>query len=467
MTLAAFWRKASKSSGPLRALCLLLVAAFLLGGGARGDVQSLIVLRPLAILLLAYGLAGLRRRHLAGNWFVAAMAVAIMALLALHLVPLPPAWWSQLPGRSLVAEIDAAAGLGPVWRPLSLAPDGTRNALYAVFVPLAALVLGLRLDTRERQWLIRPLLLLGGASALLGLAQSLGGPGGPLQFYRVTNPGAAVGLFANRNHQALLLACLLPMLAVWASTVGSHGRKAPGRRLVAGLAGGALLPLLLITGSRAGLILSAIATLLIPAIVLPRAKQRPAVPVRSAQAQTLLRGGGILAGLGLVALTVWLGRGMAWERLRDLAPGSEMRVLILPALWAMIRAYLPLGSGLGSFEQVYRIHEPDVLLDPTYTNHAHNDWLEVLVTGGLPAMGLLLAAAVACLVRLRRLFASGVSATPEALTARLGAAIVLLAGLASLGDYPLRTPSISCLFVVAVCWMNCALPKNRPSGAAL
>src|SRR3546814_18783044 len=51
----------------------------------------------------------------------------------------------------------------------------------------------------------------------LGLAQVIGPRDGPLYLYEITNNGSAVGLFANRNHQAALLACLFPMLAVYAS----------------------------------------------------------------------------------------------------------------------------------------------------------------------------------------------------------------------------------------------------------
>mgnify|MGYP007125385276 CR=1 FL=1 len=86
------------------------------------------------------------------------LAVAALALTIAHLVPLPPAIWSQLPGRELVSEIDRAAGLGDVWRPLSLTPGATWNALHAQLVPLAALVLGAQLG-RDDLWRLLPLWL--------------------------------------------------------------------------------------------------------------------------------------------------------------------------------------------------------------------------------------------------------------------------------------------------------------------
>lgn len=452
----------AQTSGPFRGLCLLLVLAFLLGGGARADIQSLMFLRPAAILLLFYGIAQLQMVHLRQHRFLFAMALAVLGLLLLHLVPLPPAWWSRLPGRDLVVAIDRAAGLGAIWRPLSMAPDATLNALYATMVPFAALVLGAQLEPRERGWLLWPILALGALSALLGLAQLLGGADDFLRFYKVTNEKAALGLFANRNHQALLLAALLPMLAVWAYRGGGNVGRTNVRVLPALLTGTALIPLILVTGSRAGLILAVVALLLVPLIFVGRG-HGPLSNFRPGGRRELLRLLAIFVVVtGLATVTWWLGRGFAVQRLLESSPESDMRLLILPTMTMLVAAYLPFGSGLGSFVPVYQIYEPDNLLDPSFTNHAHNDFLELAMTGGIPAMVLMLVAAIAYFAKAGALFRSNVALSPELRLARLGCAIVLVSALASLGDYPLRVPSLACLFVVAIIWMSCPLPKNQP-----
>ncbi|MFI2901517.1 O-antigen ligase family protein, partial [Klebsiella aerogenes] len=72
--------------------------------------------------------------------------------------------------------------------------------------------------------------------------------------------------------------------------------------------------------------------------------------------------------------------------------GADVRVHALPSVLAMIRIYFPAGSGFGGFDTIFRVHEPYALLKPTYFNHAHNDWLEILLDGGLPAALLLVVA---------------------------------------------------------------------------
>jgi O-antigen ligase len=455
------------TSGPFRALCVLLIAAFLFGGGARGDIESLIILRPLSMLILGYGLYGLKFSHIQANRFVAGMALAILALLVLHLLPMPPVWWGRLPGRDLITAIDKAAGLGQVWRPLSLAPDATLNAIEAALVPFAVLVLGLRLSARERQQLVGVVLILGGVSAVLGLAQVLDGTNQSLYFYKVTNDGKAVGLFANRNHQALMLSALLPMLAVWSQSSASGTKHASAARLFGFLAGLALLPLILITGSRAGLLLGAMALVLISVFFKPSNLRNSGAASASStdilpRALLALPLTIVLICAGLVALTVWFGRAAAWQRLFVSAPGDDMRFLALPTIWTMIQSYFPFGTGVGSFERVYQIHEPDKLLEPTYMNHAHNDWLEVMLTGGLPAIVLMIVAITGFCIRSRTLLTGRVDQTPDVRLAWLGMVVILLAALASFSDYPLRVPSLACFFAVAVLWACCPLPKNQP-----
>ena len=56
-----------------------------------------------------------------------------------------------------------------------------------------------------------------------------------------------------------------------------------------------------------------------------------------------------------------------------------------------LRAWLPLGSGFGSFRFVYAPFEPIGAMTYVYALHAHNDLLELLIEGGVAAGVLCLA----------------------------------------------------------------------------
>jgi len=428
-------------------LAVWLVFVFMLGGGARPDVESLMILRPLSVLTLAYGLAGITQAQIRAYRFLFGLMAAWLVLHLLQLVPLPPEVWKALPGRAILSEVDRDARLGAIWRPLSMVPYGTRNATWSLLAPMAVLVLGVRLTAAGRVGLLPLLIALGLLSAVLGGLQLLADPGGAIYFYRITNNGSVVGLFANRNHQAIFLGSLPAMLLVWAA-LRSSGAALPAWQSW-GLAGALVLstiPLILITGSRAGLVAGLFCLLAMPAVLWDRLGSGV---FRGRALAVLLLAVAILGGL-----TVLLGRGLAVERLVGATGSDDMRFRVFGTLLEMIRFYWPFGSGFGSFIEIYEIHEPHALLGPTYLNHAHNDWLELLLTGGLPAAAIVLVAILGYLARLCRLILGSTRQqdASDALLQRLGMLILAMLALASLGDYPLRTPSLACFAAVAALW---------------
>ena len=71
-------------------LCAWLALVILLGGGSRSDIQSLIVLRPISMLVFGYALAALTSDVVRQNSFILGLAALWIALPLLQLVPLPP-----------------------------------------------------------------------------------------------------------------------------------------------------------------------------------------------------------------------------------------------------------------------------------------------------------------------------------------------------------------------------------------
>lgn len=442
-------------------LAVWLAAIFALGGGSRDDVLSLVLLRPLAGVMLVAGSWGLARDQIAAHRVIVVFAAAIGMLALLHLVPLPPFAWKSLPGRAIVAQIDDVVGLGRQWRPLALSPSGAWNAAFSLLVPFSVVALGLRQTSAVHEGLVSPLLAFIGMSALLGLVQVLGPDNGPLYLYKITNGGDPVGLFSNRNHHAALLACSLPLTAVFAAARGRGDLEDERSRLLGALAIVLLvLPVLLATGSRAGLLLGAVGLVSMPFIYGVGASEASAGSghANSSRLRWIRWVGFGLIVIGLMAL---FADNQSLARFGNTGSNGEQRFLGWPVVLKMIGSYFPFGSGFGSFDPVFRIHEPIEMVRRNYFNHAHNDWLEVALTGGLPAMALAFAATVAWTFSMVRLIRFGDRRTGRCRLGLAGGVIILILASASVVDYPLRTPSLAALFAIAALWLSGAAASVR------
>ncbi|MFZ5727675.1 MAG: O-antigen ligase family protein [Pseudomonadota bacterium] len=439
------------SSASELVLAAILLMALLLGGSGRDDVTSLVVLRPIAILALAVALCLLPSDVWQRNKALLACAFASVLLVALQLVPLPPAIWQALPGRDLVVEIDRAAGMADVWRPISLVPYRTVNALMAMALPLAVLLLALTIE-RERQFRIALLLLAGlFASTLFGLLQIIGGEGNAFYLYRITNDGSAVGLFANRNHHAVALAMAFPLTAALVALASRMAEERSGALQWGGLSFAALLlPSLLVAQSRAGILVGLVGLASVLFVLKISPFRIAGSGGRNATWKTALA---LVMLVAVAILTVQMTASNSFDRLSASGVGTEtsLRFNTWPVAVRLAFENLPFGTGMGTFVEAYRVVEPDFMLRPQYMNHAHNDFVELFLTGGLPFV-LLLAASLAVVVR--NYFRGSAEDRSEVslMFRRLGAVILLLLFLASSYDYPLRTPLMAAIFALSLVW---------------
>ncbi len=448
------WRSGLQS----RLLPIYLCVVFLTGGASRGDALSLIILRPLAVLFCFAGFVQLGRAQLRPYRAIAGLGAAALALIALHLIPLPPTIWQSLPGRSIITELDAAVGQSGLWRPFTLSPAGGWNALYSMLIPAAGFVLVIQLDPISRVKVLDLVIGLGMASALLGLLQIASSSDGSFYLYSVTNKGSAVGLFANRNHQAVLLAMLLPMLAARAAIAPAVSSTPARTRWVLLGCASLLPPLLLVTGSRLGLFcgglggIMALGTYQLCQVSAPQRRTGRAPIPRSWQLFGMAGGFLVLAGV-----TALLARAEAIRRLLATDLESDLRLRVWEPIWNQSFDFFPLGSGIGSFVPVYQLGESRDNLQLTYLNHAHNDWLELWLTAGLPGLVLL---ALALVWFLRNAITSAMqfkrrSALPiEYALAITGICCLILMMVGSVGDYPLRTPILAVLLPVMMVFMQ-------------
>src|SRR3546814_893813 len=386
------------------ALFFLVGAAFLLGGGALSNVTSLLLLRPLAVLVLAIGLLALTptasRRFRPLWWFGGASA----GLVLLHLMPLPPAIWSAFPGREIVSGVFDASGLDKSWQPLSIDPFAGWNSLFSMVVPAAALVLMAAGGEQVGGRLVKLLCIIVIVSAFLGILQVIGGPSNGFYLYRITHWESATRLFANRNHNAMFLACGFPLLAAWASGLQGSAQQQQAYGFVAAAGALTLVPMILITESRAGIVIGAVGLVAAAAIY-----RRPEQGIRTRgakQVRGLAAAGLAIAGTIVVMLLSLTSRPTTIDRLTSESVADDLRFSALPYIWQLGWDAFPFGWGAGSFVTAYKVVEPDHLLSQNYLNHAHNDLLEIFAEYGAFGLVLLAAALIMYVVAAKRLWRS-------------------------------------------------------------
>ena len=454
-------------------LCALVVAAsLLLGGGTRGGFLSDAVLQLLAIPLLLLALwkmfdVELTRGARIAAWF----CLAIVAVPLLQLIPLPPSLWTTLPGREASIETFELLGRELPWMPMSVAPHETWLSALSLIPPLGIFFGTLLLGYQHRRFLVAITLAIGVVSVFVGLLQVTQGPGSALRFFEFTNDEEAVGFFANRNHFAALLYALLLFAAAWAVNAAAAGGRAGGHlkdydaRSIVLIVGGFTLLVVLLAGqamarSRAGLGFTIVA--LLGAFALGVSDRRVGSSVTSAR---LIAVASALA----VIFTVQYALYRIMERF-VVDPLQDARIPFASNTIDAAMAYMPFGSGLGTFVPVYAMFEkPTDLIADTYANHAHNDVLELWLNTGIA--GLVLLALFVVWLALRsvdvwRRAPAGASGLDWSL-ARAAPIVAVLLVAHSFVDYPLRTGAMMAVMALA-CALLIELPArelSRETGA--
>jgi O-antigen ligase len=426
-------------NGVAIATTVLLVFSFLLGGASRQNELRLAILELSALPLLVMGLQAVLNRPLAVRAHILPLGIlaGLAAIPLLQLVPLPPGIWTNLPGRGdLVLALNLIEAT-PGWAPLSLTPDQTWQSALALLPALAMFlgVLALGSEAKDRQ--IRLMLGLTVAAIILGSIQLASGG---TQFYpwRTTNLGTVVGFFANRNHFATLCLVAMPFAAMLAGQAVRRTREQNNFMLwLAVLLIAGLIVALGVIKSRAGVILLGpvlIGSVLVAWVASGRGRPNP----------LLLAGLGAAAVAGTAVAVFVLGPLLARF---DTGGLKEGRFENWPVVAKAAENYLPVGSGVGSFDPVYRSVEPLQRLDSTFFNQAHNDYLEIWLETGWLGIALLIVFLVWFAKRAWSAWRGSASSARNLQRASTVAIAAIL--LHSAADYPLRTATM--MTILAMC----------------
>lgn len=430
---------------PLYATIAFLMACTVLGGASRADVVQHALLRPLAILLAVAIICFAPRIDWRAIRWPGGLLLALTLLMVLQLVPLPYSWWTALPDREIARSVmELINGTGRA-HGLSLTPDLTLNSLLSLTIPAATLLAMASLGSRDRRVVLPWLVLIILANMLLGFMQLVEGR---FYLYSVTNLGSAVGFFANRNHNAALIAAALPLLACAATWPLSTPRWRPLLLLVTAALGVLSILAIVTVGSRWGIVLAGVG--LLWALTMVWRDLRGLTRRQSAMARLAILSVPLAAIVTIVIIAIVGSRDESIRRLSDVAVLADLRMQTLPVTWSMLQSFFPLGTGFGSFDAMYRAVEPAELLSLQYLNHAHNDYLEFGIEAGVAGLILLIAAlawyAVRTISSVRR---HPTGETIDRRIAQAASGVLMIAALASVTDYPLRTPMW--MMVVAVC----------------
>ncbi len=442
------------------ALAVLLTSQ--LAGGGRGGLGDVLaqLLALFLLAVLAWSAWSGRIAWRAPLW-VRCLPLLVLALPLAQLLPIPADAWASGTARAEVAAQLSIAGIPSAGR-WTLYPLATERALWFLLPPIALFLAALALSERALRWLFVALILMAMLNVCVGVAQLAQGPESPLRLYVPTNIEHAVGLFANRNHFAGLLAMLLPLTL--AGTAWSLvRRKGNGERDFILPALGAMLSVLLVLGiafsrSRAGLGLALIGMLALAPLAW-------SLPARRGTKRVLAA---ILVA-GLLVATQFASLDAARRAMAD--PVDAGRRQYAATTVDAARAYSPLGSGLGTFRFAYQPFEA-ARGDPgrDVVNHAHNDYLELWLEGGVLALLVLLASAAvwawAGLRAWRSPTASGGAIEWQGYVARACWVAVSLAALHEAFDYPARTTAFSSAFALILATLFAHLRYPAPAAAA-
>lgn len=425
-----------------------LLACLLLGGASAAGLVANLLLQLAAIPLIGWACWQLAASGLPGQVRAPfALLCLLLVVMLFQLVPLPPAMWTLLPGRDAVVTGYRLLGVTLPWLPLSLTPAGAVASLLWLLPAVATLLAMLLLGAFRGRGIAAAIVAVTLVSVAVGALQVIGGDSG--YFYEITNFGVAVGFFANGNHNATLLLVSIPFLAALQAALLTRRRtqrSASAVRLLVGAAYAVILVGLAINASLAGIGLGVPVTL---GTWLVFGRQRGMVR-RALFAVTVLTS--IAALLAIVVGP--FGNNLFGKQDRNV---EQSRQTSFTRTLHAAGDYFPFGSGVGSFQTVYHAYEPLDKVDPTYMNHAHSDWLEMLLETGL--VGVALAAAFLAWWggRVRAIWRAE-EREPFAQAAVIATLAMMLH---SVVDYPLRTAALSAVFAACVGLMSGVRPYVR------
>jgi O-antigen ligase len=290
---------------------------------------------------------------------------AILVYILFQLVPLPLSLVGILhPGMKEIVTLSPK--VVPVYHSISLYPFVTELALSGLVIYFMVFSMALFGIERRHSFVkvIKALAVFGCLLALFGIIQKATGNGKLYWFRELTQGGSPFGPFVNRNH----FAGFINMIIFLSLGIALRSRKTERKVLYAFLTVVMALSLFL-SLSRGGIVsfFAGLATFIFVILTQSISKKR-LIPIF----------------LFVLALGIYLfsfGISPVIERFAQTEVSHEQRLVAWQGTLSAFKDFPLFGSGLGTFEHVFKIYQPEGLIG--YYDHAHNDYLELLLETGI------------------------------------------------------------------------------------
>ncbi len=431
------------------AVTVFVALVFLSGGISLPQQGVLLAQTSASLVVLTWALVRLAIHGFPTRLSVwgTGIAMASLGLILLQLLPLPPFVWQHFPVRELVLRNFELLGEVPSWNALSLSPSATLADGIALLPALAAFMALLTVRYQTLLWMCGSLICCAIIGVGFALLQHFHGADSGYYLYDSAG-GIGVGTFNNRNFFAAQLYTSIPILSAFAVAIQKRLGIWPVLVVLGGVVyAGIILVGLSLSASRTGILLAMPAILFAVMLAYSRSSGQQRFSAGTFGLLAVIFGFLVVGQSSMVGLL----------RLVQSDPLTDYRAVISKNSLDLAYRLLPAGGGFGTFVPLYQLGETPETLRPEYVNHAHNDWLELVIEGGIPAIILLLAFAVWLLAAELRVWRYG-QGGQTALFQRMASLVVPLLLLHSFVDFPLRTPALLTLFA-ACCGILCLKPE--------
>jgi O-antigen ligase len=357
---------------------------------------------------------------------------------------------------------------------LSLSPLATNRSLFLLVVYIAAFAV---LANTTRTWdqlrrLTGAIIVSGFVMALLAIVHKFSGSPHILWFHTPRYGGEIFGPFTNRNHYAAYMNMvtglglglffssrqLMEVMSWpdWRDRLSWLSSRNASRMALSAFAVVLFAGSVCVSLSRGGVLSLAVSVLILGFTVGWRRRD-----------MRRLRSGVMAAAFLVGAAVLWLGGRDTVLRMQTLAdiarnPLEDLRAIVTLDSLQIFRACPIFGIGFGAFRHVFSLFQsPDLELRWL---QAHNDWVQLLVEGGILGAAAFMAAIVCWVQSVRRRFAAE---TDRAKLMSLGIFVGLVAiAIHSSIDYSLHKPA-NALMLSALAAFATAAGSLRKRGAAV